>query len=56
MAEVYAVDAPSEIRAIQRRKFGGKHDIALLKEVIAFGEHVSKRGSQMESFDESALP
>jgi hypothetical protein len=51
MAEVLAVDVPSEIRALQRRKFGEKHDIALLKEVIAFGAHVCKRGSQMERFD-----
>jgi hypothetical protein len=51
MAEVIAVDAPSEIRAIQRRKFGDEHDSALLKEVIAFGAHVCKRGSQMEKFD-----
>jgi hypothetical protein len=51
MAEVLAVDVPSEIHAIQRRKFGEKHDIALLKEVIAFGGLVCKRGSQMERFD-----
>ena len=51
MAEVIAVDAPSESRAVHRRKFGEEHDIALLKEVIAIGAHVSKRGSQMENFD-----
>ena len=36
---------------MHRRKFGEEHDIALLKEVIAIGAHVSKRGSQMENFD-----
>ena len=51
MAEVIAVDAPSESRGLHRRKFGEEHDIALLKEVIAIGAHVSKRGSQMENFD-----
>jgi hypothetical protein len=31
--------------------FGDEHNIALLNEVIAFGAHVSKRGSQMEKCD-----
>jgi hypothetical protein len=51
MAEVISVDALSESRAIQRPKFGEEHESALLKEVIAFGAHVCKRGSQMENFD-----
>jgi hypothetical protein len=51
MAEVVAVDAPPESRAIQRRKFGEEQDIALLKEVLACNAHTSKRGSLMDNFD-----
>jgi hypothetical protein len=41
-----------ENRAAPRRKFTEDHDVALLKEVIACGAHVSRRGSQMDKFEE----
>jgi hypothetical protein len=41
-----------ENRAASRRKFTEDHDVALLKKVIACGAHVSRRGSQMDKFEE----
>jgi hypothetical protein len=41
-----------ENRAAPRRKFTEDHDVALLKEVIACGVHISRRGSQMDKFEE----
>jgi hypothetical protein len=52
MAQVIIDDDPPELRALQRRKFGEREDISLLKEVISSDAHVSRRGALMEKFDE----
>jgi hypothetical protein len=52
MAEILGEDAVPENRAAPTRKFTEDHDVALLKEVIACGAHVSRRGSQMDKFEE----
>jgi hypothetical protein len=52
MAKVIIDENPSELRALQRRKFGEMEDISLLKELIASDAHVSRRGALMEKFDE----
>jgi hypothetical protein len=52
MAEILGEDAMPENRAVPRRKFTEEHDVALLKKVIACGAHVSRRGSQMDKFEE----
>jgi hypothetical protein len=52
MAQVIIDDDPPELRALQRRKFGEREDISLLKEVIASDAHVSRLGALMEKFYE----
>jgi hypothetical protein len=52
MAEIIGEDPVPENRAAPRRKFTEDHDVALLKEVIACGAPVSRRGSQMDKFEE----
>jgi hypothetical protein len=53
MAEVLAEGGPSN-RPPVRRKFGEQEDILLLKEVVANGAHIVRRGSQCDKFDEVA--
>jgi hypothetical protein len=55
MAHVIRDEIPPDIRATPRRKFCEDHDIALLKEVVAYDAHVCRRGSQMDKFDEVSL-
>jgi hypothetical protein len=53
MAEVLSEGFPSNIPPV-RRKFGEQEDILLLKEVVAKGTYVVRRGSQCDKFDDVA--
>jgi hypothetical protein len=53
MAEVLAEGGLGN-RPPVRRKFGEQEDILSLKEVVANGAHVVRRGSQCDKYDEVA--